>query len=187
VSGLRATDPQQWTALMVRGQRGDTDAYRRLLLGITPYLRTIANRAHRNASDAEDTVQDILLTLHEVRQTYDPSRPFKPWLAGIARHRVADRLRALGRVAAGEVMLETEHEAFAALDQTSDRALDSHTVGVALQALPTGQRQAITLLKLQQRSLKEAAEQSGMSIASLKVSAHRGIKALRRLLGEGGN
>lgn len=184
---MRATDPQQWTALMVRGQRGDTDAYHRLLLGITPYLRTIANQAHRNASDAEDTVQDILLTLHEVRQTYDPSRPFKPWLAGIARLRIADRLRALGRVAAREVMLETEHEAFAALDQTSAHALDSRTVGAALQTLPTGQRQAITLLKLQERSLKEAAEQSGMSIASLKVSAHRGIKALRRLLGEGGN
>ncbi|MCP1900718.1 RNA polymerase sigma-70 factor (ECF subfamily) [Bradyrhizobium sp. USDA 4524] len=187
MSGLRAADPQEWTALMVLGQRGDTNAYHRLLLGITPYLRTIANRAHRNASDAEDTVQDILLTLHEVRHTYDPSRPFKPWLAGIARHRVADRLRALGRVAAGEVMLETEHEAFAAPDQHSELALDGRAVDAALLALPQGQRQAITLLKLQERSLKEAAEQSGMSIASLKVSAHRGIKALRRLLGEGGN
>ncbi|UQR66647.1 sigma-70 family RNA polymerase sigma factor [Bradyrhizobium sp. C-145] len=172
---------------MVLGQRGDTNAYHRLLLGITPYLRMIANRAHRNASDAEDTVQDILLTLHEVRHTYDPSRPFKPWLAGIARHRVADRLRALGRVAAGEVMLETEHEAFAAPDQHSELALDGRAMDAALLALPQGQREAITLLKLQERSLKEAAEQSGMSIASLKVSAHRGIKALRRLLGEGGN
>ncbi|MDN5005389.1 sigma-70 family RNA polymerase sigma factor [Bradyrhizobium sp. GCM10027634] len=177
-------DPQEWSALMVRGQRGDVNAYHRLLLGITPYLRAIANRAHRNASDAEDTVQDILLTLHVVRQTYDPSRPFKPWLAGIARHRVADRLRALGRVAAGEVMLEAEHEALAA-EQPHDLVLNSRVVDAALQALPTGQRQAITLLKLQERSLKEAAAQSGMSIASLKVSAHRGIKALRRLLGEG--
>lgn len=170
---------------MARGQRGDTDAYRCLLLGITPYLRTIASRAHRNASDAEDTVQDVLLTLHEIRHTYDPSRPFKPWLAGIARHRVADRLRALGRVAAGEVTLEAGHEAFAAPDQSSDLALDRRAVNAALLALPTGQRQAITLLKLQERSLKEAAEESGMSIASLKVSAHRGIKALRRLLGQG--
>lgn len=185
MDGLRAADPQEWTALMGLGQRGDTKAYHRLLLGITPYLRTIANRAHRNASDAEDTVQDILLTLHDVRQTYDPSRPFKPWLAGIARHRVADRLRVLGRVAAGEVMLETEHDAFAAPDQNSELALDTRALDAALQALPTGQRRAITLLKLQERSLKEAAEQSGMSIASLKVSAHRGIKTLRRLLGEG--
>lgn len=184
---MRAADPEEWSALMERGQRGDTNAYRCLLLGVTPYLRTIASRAHRNASDAEDAVQDILLTLHEVRQTYDPSRPFKPWLAGIARHRIADRLRALGRVAAGEVMLEAEHEAFADPDQRSDLALDRRAMDAALLALPTGQRQAITLLKLQERSLKEAAEQSGMSIASLKVSAHRGIKALRRLLSHEGD
>ncbi|MGY3547765.1 sigma-70 family RNA polymerase sigma factor [Bradyrhizobium sp. USDA 4469] len=185
MSGLRAADPQEWTALMVEGQRGDTQAYHRLLLGITPYLRAIANRVHRNPSDAEDTVQDILLTLHEVRHTYDPARPFKPWLAGIARHRVADRLRALGRVAAGEVMLDIEPEAFAAVDKSGDAALNSRAVEAALLALPAGQRQAITLLKLQEQSLKEAAAQSGMSIASLKVSAHRGIKALRRLLGDG--
>ncbi|MGO4567574.1 sigma-70 family RNA polymerase sigma factor [Rhizobium sp. 2YAF20] len=171
---------------MMLAQGGDTTAYHRLLLGITPYLRTIAKRTHGNASDVEDTVQDILLTLHAVRYTYDPSRPFKPWLAGIARHRVADRLQALGRVAAAEVTLETEHEAFAAPDQNIDQVLDSRTVNAALRELPMGQRQAISLLKLQEMSLKEAAEQSGMSIASLKVSAHRGIKTLRRLIGQGG-
>ncbi len=170
---------------MARAQKGDADAYRQLLIGIIPYLRTIANRVHANASDAEDTVQDILLTLHEVRQTYDASRPFKPWLAGIARHRVADRLRALGRVSAGEVVLEAEHEVFAAPADTGGPALDGRALAAALRALPTGQRRAIELLKLQERSLKEAAEHSGVSIASLKVSAHRGIKALRRLLNPG--
>lgn len=172
---------------MARAQSGDADAYHCLLLSIAPYLRTIANRVHACASDAEDTVQDILLTLHEVRHTYDPSRPFKPWLAGIARHRIADRLRALGRVSAGEVVLEAEHEAFAAPADRVDLALDSRALAVALRALPANQRRAILLLKLQERSLKEAAEESGMSIASLKVSAHRGIKALRRLLVPGGD
>lgn len=168
---------------MVQAQRGDTHAYHRLLLDITPYLRAIANRAHSRASDAEDTVQDILLTLHEVRHTYDPARPFKPWLAGIARHRVADRLRVAGRMTALEVGLEAGHDAVAAPDGRSDLMLDRPAVDAALLALPAAQRQAITLVKLQERSLKEAAEVSGTSIASLKVSVHRGIKALRRLLG----
>jgi len=66
-------------------------------------------------------------------------------------------------------------------------ALDNRAVDAALLALPTGQRKAITLLKLQERSLKEASEESGMSIASLKVSAHWRIKALRRLLCQGGD
>lgn len=182
---MRETDPQKWSALMVLAQDGDMDAYQSLLLGVTPYLRAIASRAHPNGSDVEDTVQDVLLTLHEVRQTYDPSRPFKPWLAGIARYRIADRLRILGRAVAREVPLDAEHESIAASAQSHD-ALDSRPVNAALRALPEGQRQAIMLLRLKERSLKEAAAESGMSIASLKVSVHRGIKALRRLLGEGG-
>jgi RNA polymerase sigma-70 factor (ECF subfamily) len=183
----RATDPKEWSALMVLALAGDAAAYRRLLLGITPYLRAIASRAHRNTSDAEDTVQDILLTLHSVRQTYDPSRPFKPWLAGIAQHRVVDRLRAQGRISAREVILEMAYETFAAPDTNADLALDQRAMQAGLRALPDGQRQAVTMLKLEEMSLKQAAEVSGMSIAALKVSTHRGIKALRRLLGQEGS
>lgn len=181
---LRATDPEEWSALMAAAQAGDAAAYRRLLHGITPYLRAIAGRAHRGAGDVEDSVQDILLTLHAVRHTYDPGRPFKPWLAGIAQHRVMDRLRASGRRAAREVMLAPEHETFAEEAPNSDMGLDHHALHASVQSLPEGQRQAITLLKLQELSLKEASERTGMSITALKVSTHRGIKALRRLLGQ---
>jgi RNA polymerase sigma-70 factor (ECF subfamily) len=168
---------------MMRSQNGDTAAYRRLLVGITPYLRAIAMRAHRNPSDAEDTVQDILLTLHSIRETYDGTRPFKPWLAGIAQHRVADRLRIQGRAASREVALELDHETFAAPETNMEQtALDHRALRTGLAALPPSQRQAVTLLKLREMSLKEAATVSGMSIVSLKVATHRGIKALRRLL-----
>jgi RNA polymerase sigma-70 factor (ECF subfamily) len=179
---LRATDPDEWSALMARAQVGDVAAYRRLLIGITPYLRAIASRAHRNPGDTEDTVQDILLTLHTVRHTYDPSRPFKPWLAGIAQHRLIDRLRVLGRQAAREVALDLGHETFADPGPNNISGLDHHALHVGLQSLPAGQLQAVTLLKLQELSLKEASKRTGLSIVALKVSTHRGIKALKRLL-----
>jgi RNA polymerase sigma-70 factor (ECF subfamily) len=178
-----ATSPAEWSELMVRSQKGDTAAYRLLLVCITPYLRAIAMRAHRNPSDAEDTVQDILLTLHSIRETYDGTRPFKPWLAGIAQHRVADRLRIQGRAANREVALDLDHETFAAPETNMEEAaLDHRALRAGLEALPPSQRQAVTLLKLREMSLKEAATVSGMSIVSLKVATHRGIKALRRLL-----
>ena len=47
-------------------------------------MRTLAGHRHRDLSDAEDAVQDILLTVHAVRYTYDPTRPFGPWLVAIA-------------------------------------------------------------------------------------------------------
>jgi len=177
-----ATDPAEWAALMVLAQGGDGAAYRTLLIGITPYLRAIASRAHRNPSDAEDTVQDVLMTLHAVRHTYDASRPFKPWLAGIARHRVIDRLRALGRASAREVAIELEHEAFPAAETNALASFDAHDLHAAITTLPPGQRQAVMLLKLQEKSLKEAAAVSGMSVGALKVATHRGIAALRTLL-----
>lgn len=182
---LVASDPNEWSALMAEAQSGDAVAYRRLLVGITPYVQAIASRAHRNPSDAEETVQDVLLTLHSIRHTYDQTRPFRPWLAGTARHRVVDRMRLLGRAFAREVALELEHETFAAEDTNDGQVLlDRRALHVALEALPPGQRQAVTLLKLREMSLREAATASGMSVGSLKVATHRGVKALRRLLGQ---
>jgi len=177
-----STDSEEWSVLMLHAQGGDSGAYRRLLIAITPYLRAIAGRAHRNPSDAEDTVQDVLLTLHAVRHTYDAARPFKPWLAGIARHRVVDRLRARGRASAREVTLELEHEAFPTAETNPNSSFEAQDLHAAMRALPPGQRQAVTLLKLQEKSLKEAAAVSGMSVGALRVATHRGIAALRQLL-----
>jgi RNA polymerase sigma-70 factor (ECF subfamily) len=173
-----------WSILMARAQAGDRDAYRRLLEEVTPYLRNLARRRHRDPGDAEDGVQDILLTLHAVRHTYDPSRPFGPWLVAIANHRLIDRLRRQGRVQSRETALLPEHETFPA-DQANlfEKAVDRRDVAAAVAKLPPAQRHAIRLLKLEERSLKEAAAMSGMSIAALKVATHRAIKSLRKLLG----
>ncbi len=180
---LRATDPAEWSALMAQAQGGDAESYRRLLVGITPYLRAIASHALRQSADVEDGVQDILMTIHAIRYTYDPARPFKPWLAGVARHRLIDRLRVQGRRAMREIQIAFEHADIAAPESETGSAMDRDRLHVGLATLPERQREALTLLKLQELSLAEAAGRTGQSIAALKVSTHRGLKALRRLLG----
>ena len=185
-SGTRADGAAAWSALMARAQDGDRIAYRRLLEEITPYLRSLAARHRALCGETEDTVQDILLTLHAVRHTYDPSRPFGPWLLAIARRRIVDRLRHRGRTAAAETALGPEHETIAATGPNL-YALLSGRRGLrhAIERLPPGQRQAVLLLKLRGLSLKQAASESGMSVAALKVASHRGLKALRAVLGRG--
>jgi RNA polymerase sigma-70 factor (ECF subfamily) len=168
---------------MPLGNRCRRKAYRRLLEGITPYLRAIASRALRQSADVEDSVQDILVTIHAIRHTYDPNRPFRPWLAGIARHRLIDRLRTQGRRATREIQMEIEHADFAAPAADAGIAMDRDSLHQGIARLPQRQREAVTLLKLQEMSLAEAANTTGQSIAALKVSTHRGLKALRRLLG----
>jgi RNA polymerase sigma-70 factor (ECF subfamily) len=184
-SGTRADGTLDWSILMAHAQAGDRDAYRRLLEAITPYLRALAARRIGNRSDVEDTVQDILLTIHTVRQTYDPALPFGPWLVTIANRRVADGLRRQGRLGAHEAPLpfDQEYETFQAAETNlQEEAADASMLRDAVEHLPAGQRDAIRMLKLEEMSLKEAAAASGMSVAALKVATHRALKNLRRLI-----
>jgi RNA polymerase sigma-70 factor (ECF subfamily) len=178
-----ARDPD-WAILMARTQDGDRVAYHRLLQEITPYLRGLAARRHRDPHDVEDAVQDILLTVHSIRQTYDPTRPFGPWLVTIANRRLVDRLRSQGRRRNRETTLTPEHETFFELQANLEEGPDRHELEKVIDDLPPMQRQALRLLKLKEMSLKEASMVSGMSITSLKVNAHRAVKSLRKILGD---
>jgi RNA polymerase sigma-70 factor (ECF subfamily) len=179
-----ASEPNAWAGLMARAQAGDGVAYRALLVAITPHARAIAARALRERADVEDAVQDILITVHRIRHTYDPARPFRPWLIAIARHRVLDRLRAQGRRAVWEIGWSVEAETFPAdAANNAGMAWDSQELRAAMATLPDGQRQAIEMTKLREMSLLEASVASGMTVGALKVAVHRGIARLRVLLG----
>src|SRR3979490_3054763 len=95
--------PADWSKRMVLAQAGDRQEYRTLLLEIEPYVRSIARRCFKHPADVEDAVQDVLLTVHLIRHTYDPQRPFAPWLAAIANRRIIDRLRSETRKKAREI------------------------------------------------------------------------------------
>ncbi len=172
--------------LMTAAQAGQREAYERLLETITPILRRIVQR-HRGflrPDDIEDLVQDVLLSVHAVRMTYDPRQPFLPWLLAITRNRLADGGRRYARTSAHEIVVEDLDVTFATkvtnpLDEGyGDVGALHHAIG----ALPAGQRQAIELVKLQEMSLREAAAVSGMTVGALKVAAHRAMASLRRLL-----
>jgi RNA polymerase sigma factor (sigma-70 family) len=177
-----------WSILMARAQQGDREAYRQLLTEVTPYLRSIARRMGVQPAEVEDAVQDTLLTIHVIRHTFDPGRPFGPWLVTIARRRIVDRFRRRQRRMAAETDIDPRPETFVAAETNRcEPPLGGGQLRRAIERLPVGQRRAIILLKLQEMSLKDAARESGMSIAALKVATHRGLKTLRRLLGERGN
>lgn len=171
-----------WSILMARAQDGDREAYHRLLTDISPYLRMLVARRIRDRTDVEDAVQDILLTVHAIRHTYDPARPFAPWLVTIAKRRIIDRLRIHGRNRRREVMLDIVHEGVA--DPQADVVHDQRHLQAAVDDLPPAQQQALRLVKLQEMSLKEASEASGTSVAALKVNIHRALKNLQKMLSD---
>ncbi|MGH9386133.1 MAG: sigma-70 family RNA polymerase sigma factor [Vicinamibacterales bacterium] len=181
------TRSDQLGRLMHAAQAGDADAYLQLLRAITPRIRHVVARQRGFAGPeaVEDLVQDVLLSLHVVRATYDPERPFMPWLLAILRNRLVDGARRYGRTATREVAVDDLDVTFWQTATNPDQEIsgDVQVLQRAIQALPTGQRQAIELLKLQELSLNEASTVSGQSVGALKVATHRAMAALRRALG----
>ena len=177
---------QRFATLMKAAQGGDAEAYATLMQELALRLRRIVRyrRTFLELADIEDLVQDILLSVHAVRATYDPARPFIPWLLAITRNRLADAARRYARLGAREVPVD-DLEVTSSTESTNDMKTaygDPKALKQAIADLPTGQRSAIEMLKLQEMSLKEAASASGTSIGALKIATHRAMDALRKRL-----
>lgn len=186
VGSTAASPPREptqtnWSLLMARAQAGDVAAYKQLLEDVTPYLRALTRRRLPAQSDVEDVVQNILLTVHSIRATYDPALPFGPWLKAIAMRRIIDRLRYQYRHHAREREIFADED-FAAEENANLYSMDHDGLRDAVRHLSPAERQAIDMLKLDELSLKEASAKSGISIAALKVATNRGMARLRAIL-----
>ena len=176
----------RWSRMMVAAQAGDARAYDALLRECLPLLRAICRTRLGASADVEDAVQDALLTIHRVRHTYDPARPLSPWLVAIADRRALDRRRSLGRVARGQVDIDTASKMAATLpdaDAEMDLRRASARLLRAVEDLPLAQRTALSLTKIHDLSLAEASSRSGMTVGALKVATHRALGSLRRRFG----
>jgi RNA polymerase sigma-70 factor (ECF subfamily) len=180
------THEERLAALMRSAHGGDADAYAALMQELAARLRQIVRhrRAFLEHADVEDLVQDVLLSVHAVRATYDVTRPFLPWVLAITRNRLADAARRYARSGAHEVVVEDLDVTFFSERANTMKTTygDPDALKEAIADLPAGQRSAIELLKLREMSLKEAAAASGTSVGALKVATHRAMDALRRKL-----
>ena len=183
-------DDQRRSALMAAAQAGDRTAYETLLRDVVPLIRAVARRQGVRPDQLDDVVQEVLLTIHRARQTYDPSRSFNAWLRVIAERRAIDLLRQSGRRGAREVYAPLAFENFADDGADPERGLHQEDgagrVDAALASLPPRQREAVQHLVLKEQSLAEASAETRRSKGSLKVNLHRALKALRGNAERGG-
>jgi RNA polymerase sigma-70 factor (ECF subfamily) len=174
---------QRRSGLMAAAQAGDGVAYQALLRDCIPTIKSVARRRGVAADRIDDVVQEVLLTIHRARQTYDPSRSFTAWLCVIADRRAIDLLRRIWRQDVREVYAPLAFESHA--DENADPSLGlahadvTGTVARALASLPARQREAVQQLVLAGRSLADAAALTRRTKGSLKVNLHRAVKALR--------
>jgi len=171
---------------MRAAQGGDRRAYATLLRQCEPIIRRAAARAGVRGETMEDVVQETLLTLHDARQTYDPSRSFTAWLTVIAQRRGIDALRRGGRTARREVHAPLAYEQHADASADASRgwtdAGRARELTAAIAGLTPGQREAVEHLAIREESLAEASAATGKTTGALKVNLHRALKMLRARL-----
>lgn len=168
-------DEQGMSRLMALAQAGDQSAYRALLHASRDWL-TGYFRGRIAAVAIDDLVQDTLLSVHAKRATYDPQRPFLPWLAAIARYRWIDQLRRHYRDDADDLL--DVH----GTDSGEEATLARISIDRMLGRLGRGQAEAIRLVKIDGLSVAEASARCGQSESLIKVNIHRGLKRLARLV-----
>ncbi|MBV9509565.1 MAG: sigma-70 family RNA polymerase sigma factor [Caulobacteraceae bacterium] len=164
-------------ALMLRGLAGEAGAHSQMLASMSGYLRGyFGKRLPPGAADLEDLVQETLLAIHLKRDTYDKSQPFTPWAYMLARYKLLDHYRRTG--ARRSAPIEDAGELLAT--ENPEEGAVRRDLGRLLASLPPRQARLLRDVKIEGFSMEEAAARSGMSVAAVKVSVHRGLKALAR-------
>ena len=173
---------------MERYQHGDASAFRELHALVAPRLLGYLMKMARSRTVAEDLLQQTFLKIHRARGAYVRGADPLPWIYAIAHRTFIDEARRAKRaiVKTGENLPEVAAAIDGvAADQRDEPRGDPELARAALDALaelPVQQREAVVLTKLDGKTVAEAAEIAGTTVGAMKVRAHRGYDALRKLL-----
>jgi DNA-directed RNA polymerase specialized sigma24 family protein len=153
-----------WAVWMRAAMTGDAGAYRQLLVSLVPHVRAVARSRCRKLAapegEVEDVVQEVLLTIHLKRGTWDQSRPIGPWVAAIARNKLIDLLRRRRHITVP-------------IDDLSTRDVDT-----LLGHLKPRQREIVRSISLNGSSIRETADRLQMTEGAVRVTLHRALKTL---------
>lgn len=168
-------------ALMKLAQSGDQRAYAALLLETSRLMRPFLEKRLSFESEVDDLIQEILISIHKARHTYDGNRPYKPWVYAIAKFRLQDFLRShysdqLRHAIDFDELEESLHET------VTESGFNYESISGEVKKLPEKQASILKLMHEDGHTAKEVAEKLGMNESAVKVAAHRAYKVLRKKL-----
>jgi RNA polymerase sigma-70 factor (ECF subfamily) len=182
---MEASDAELIAAVL----RGDAASFEPLVQKYSPRIFATARRYARRESEIEDIVQEIWLKAYSKLASFRGDAPFDHWLMRLAVRTCYDFLRGhqRNREATFTDLTEPEDdwlERFAAApDATSEHAdAAKQLVARVLEQLSPPARLVITLLEIEDRTVKEIAELTGWSVALVKVRAFRARAEMRKVL-----
>jgi RNA polymerase sigma-70 factor (ECF subfamily) len=161
---------------------GDDEAFSELVLRHKRKVFTIVARYARNNGELDDICQEIFIKLYENLRKYRAEAPFEHWVSKISVNACYDSLRKRQREG-DEIPFEAvafSLRAPAAEEITGNEAWE--ILRPALAKLCPENRLVITLLNLEEKSVREISALTGWSETKVKVRAFRARKELKRIL-----
>lgn len=168
-------------SLMRQAMAGDKRAYADLLLATSRFIKPYLAKRLNSASEVDDVLQEILISIHKARHTYDGQRPYKPWAYAIAKFRLQDHLRShYADQLQHAVDLDDVEDSLPG--SVTETGIDYESISREIEKLPAKQATILELMHREGYTAKEVAERIGMKESAVKVAAHRAYKVLRKLL-----
>jgi RNA polymerase sigma-70 factor (ECF subfamily) len=169
--------------------KGDPASFEPLVEKYSPRVFATARRYARRESEVEDIVQEVWLKAFQKLGSFRGDAPFEHWLMRLAVRTCYDFLRGhqRSREAAFSDLTGPEEdwlEHFVSRPETASEESEAARLLVqrVLEELSPPARLVITLLEIEDRSVKEIAELTGWSVPLVKVRAFRARAEMRKLL-----
>ena len=175
-------DETELARLMRAATAGNENAYAEFLQRAAAIVRGFARRKIvQGGVDPEDVVQETLLAIHLKRHTWRADSPLGPWVHAIARYKIVDAFRRHGRAVSVDINDFSDQLASEEQRTVSERDLER-----ALECLTSGQRDVVSAISLEGKSITETATRLGMKETAVRVALHRGLAAIAQRFGGGG-
>src|SRR5215472_10134782 len=181
-------DPSE-AELIAAVLRGDTASFEPLVQKYSPRVFSTARRYARRESEVEDIVQEVWLKAFENLRSFRGEAPFEHWLMRLAVRTCYDFLRGhqRNRESSFSELSESETdwlERFVRQPETSGEDAEAARALVErlFEQLSPPARLIITLLELEDRSVKEISKLTGWSVPLVKVRAFRARAEMRKIL-----
>lgn len=180
-TGARAEPAAQTELMLAVRDRGDRAAFARLFDFYAPRLKAVAMRSGAGAAEAEDIVQDVMLSVWRNAHQFDPARaPVAGWIYRIARNRQIDLARRKRRPEPEDLMVEEDTSPDA--DQILGLEQEAAALRSALARLKPEQRQMIERAYLGELTHTEIRDATGLPLGTIKARIRLGMDRLRHEL-----
>jgi RNA polymerase sigma-70 factor, ECF subfamily len=182
---IEPTDDELISAVL----KGDTAGFEPLVARYSPRIFATARRYARRESEVEDIVQEVWSKAFQKLSSFRREAPFEHWLMRLAVRTCYDFLRAHQRnrettfTELSPPETEWLDKFVAAPGSVSDEASAAHDlVQRVLGMLSPSARLILTLLEIEDRSVKEIAGLTGWSVPLVKVRAFRARAEMKKCL-----